>query len=342
MKHLLIRLGLEALSVTGAARVASRWTAGLGAILMFHHVRPYIPRDFEPNRILEITPAFLDDVLGCVKARGYDIIPLGEVPGRLRSGKGRFVALTFDDGYRDNLVHALPVLEKHRAPYTIFVTTGFAERTARLWWSDLEDALDRLDHVRFDNVELPLGDARQKGRAFGHIIQRLCSRPASELLSTIEHLAAEARVDTRERVERLCLDWSEIRALDGLELCTIAAHSITHPLLSRCSEGAAGTEMSGSKRRLEEMLGHPSHHFAYPVGDPQAAGIREFALAREAGFATAVTTRPGVLFPEHAAHPWALPRLSVNGLHQSIREFEALLSGAAFHLFNRGRRINVD
>lgn len=342
MKHLVFRLGLTALGATGAARLAAPWTRGCGAILMFHHVRPHVPRDFEPNRILEITPAFLDDVLTRARARGYDFIALGDLPARLRDpGDRRFVALTFDDGYRDNLVHALPVLEKHRAPFTIFVTTGFADRTAPMWWSDLEEALDRLDVITFDGRTLPLHTPDLKQAAFNRITARLREGSWPAFAETIASIARTAGVDPMARVDRLCLDWAEIAALDGLDLCTIAAHTLTHPMLALQSMDEAEAEIGGSKARIEAMLGRPVHHFAYPVGDRGAAAGREFTMAREAGFATAVTTRPGVLFPEHGAHPHALPRLSVNGLYQNIGDFDVLLSGAAFALFNRGRRLNV-
>jgi len=70
-----------------------------------------------------------------------------------------------------------------------------------------------------------------------------------------------------------------------------------------------------------------------------SAGPREFALARELGFASAVTTRPGVIFPEHRDHLHALPRLSVNGRYQTLDAFDILLSGAPFALMNGGRRV---
>jgi peptidoglycan/xylan/chitin deacetylase (PgdA/CDA1 family) len=342
LKHLIFRVGLTALGATGAARLAAPWTRGAGAILMFHHVRPYLPRDFEPNRILEITPGFLDEVLTLVRLRGYDIVPLGEVPARLREPAGRrFVALTFDDGYRDNLVHALPVLEKHGAPFTIFVTTGFADRTAPMWWSDLEEALDRLDAVEFAGHTLPLDTVPAKRIAFRTIAAGLRREAWPTFRDVIAGMAAKAGVEPLARVDQLCLDWREIRALDALELCTIAAHTLTHPMLALQREAEAQAEIAASKARIEKVLGRPVHHVAYPVGDSVAAGQREFAMAREAGFATAVTTRPGVLFTDHASHLHALPRLSVNGLYQSVRDFDVLLSGAAFALFNRGRRLNV-
>ena len=92
---------------------------------------------------------------------------------------------------------------------------------------------------------------------------------------------------------------------------------------------------------LEARLGVAVDSFAYPVGDPTSAGEREFALAREAGYANAVTTRPGMLFPEHAAHLFALPRVSLNGLWQDLGYLDVLLTGAPFRVWNRGRRLNV-
>ncbi|MGL5136902.1 MAG: polysaccharide deacetylase family protein, partial [Beijerinckiaceae bacterium] len=124
-------------------------------------------------------------------------------------------------------------------------------------------------------------------------------------------------------------------------LCTVGAHTVSHPLLARMDADAARREVHLSRVFLEERLGRPVRHLSYPVGDASAAGEREFALASTLGFATAVTTRPGVLFAGHADHLHALPRVSVNGLYQNLADFDVLLSGAAFMLFNKGRKLNV-
>jgi peptidoglycan/xylan/chitin deacetylase (PgdA/CDA1 family) len=92
---------------------------------------------------------------------------------------------------------------------------------------------------------------------------------------------------------------------------------------------------------IEAALGTRPRHLSYPVGDKTSAGPREFALARELGFATAVTTRPGMLFPEHRAHLTALPRISLNGEFQSPRYVRVLVSGAATALWNGFRRVDA-
>src|SRR5262249_61081913 len=104
-------------------------------------------------------------------------------------------------------------------------------------------------------------------------------------------------------------------------------------------DAAALAEVTGGRGRLEARLGTPIRHFAYPFGGRAEVGAREIRLAQQAGFATAVTTRHGNLQREHRKHVHALPRISVNGFHQSMRELAVLLSGAPSALENRLRRV---
>jgi peptidoglycan/xylan/chitin deacetylase (PgdA/CDA1 family) len=336
LKHLVFRAGLSILGKTGAATAMAHRTRGLGAILMFHHIRPSQPKAFDPHRMLEITPEFLDRVLGHVQNQGYDIISIEAMADRIRNpqpGKP-FVVLTFDDGYRDNAEFALPILRRHAAPFTVFATTGFADGGAPLWWLDLEDAVAR--GLPGPDASTPGGDP---AKMFKSVYADL--RVRADLQLEIARLAAATNVDGPARTRRLCLHWDDLRTLAADPLCTIGAHTLTHPLLGTQDEITARREMAQSKAILEDKLQLPVRHIAYPVGDALAAGTREFALAKELGFETGVTTRPGVIFPEHNAHLHALPRLSVNGLYQSVSAFDVLLSGSAFWLFNRGRKLNV-
>lgn len=334
-----------------AAARADRWSRsfaqGAGAILTLHHVRPQATRGFAPHALLEITPEFLDAALGLIRAEGYDIVSLDEALLRLQRPKRErfFVALSFDDGYRDNVEHAWPVLAKHQAPWTLFVTPGFADRTARLWWLELEEAIRALPAV---DVALPDGrfTARteteaEKRRAYDRLYWRLRKGPETTLLSAIADLAAQAGIDSAALVEHECLPWATLRALSGAPGVTIGAHTLTHPMLAKHDVETARREIVESKARLEAELAMPVRHFAYPVGDPGSAGPREFGLAREAGFVSAVTTRPGHLVPEHLGHLHALPRVSLNGLHQNPAALRSMLSGLPFWLRNRGRSLDV-
>jgi peptidoglycan/xylan/chitin deacetylase (PgdA/CDA1 family) len=343
-----IDAGMRFFGVTGAHRLAAPFTQGLGAILMFHRVRPRVDDAFQPNRGLEIAPEFLSKLLQHLRLRRYDILSLDDILDRLRSGKGfeaPFVALTFDDGYRDFVEFALPILERNRAPFVAYITSGFADGSARLWWAELEEAIRRLDRIDITaSGRRFVRDCRSDGEkteAFAALYWLLRGGSEDELLRVAQELCARASVETRALTRSLCLDWGGLRDLSRHELATIGTHTATHPRLAKLDRSNARDEMAEGRAAVERELGVEARHFCYPVGDPASAGAREFGLAAELGFASAVTTRPGMIFPEHRDHPFALPRLSINGRHQSLEAVDVLLSGLPFALMNRGRRINA-
>jgi peptidoglycan/xylan/chitin deacetylase (PgdA/CDA1 family) len=312
---------------------------------MFHHVRPWRERAFAPNRLLEITPEFLDRALAIAVELGFDLVSLDEVPLRLQRSGRPFAAITFDDGYRNTAEHALPVLRRHRAPFTVFVTTRFADGAGGLWWVELEEAIARLERVAVSVggacLEAACATPDEKTAAFERLYWLLRDGPEDRLRATVALLTDAAGVDPAALATRLCLDWDELRALAAEPGATIGAHTLSHPMLAKWPAEIAGREIADSKALIEAKLGVPVRHFAYPVGDPTSAGPREFALSARAGFATAVTTRPGHLFPVHGTHLHALPRISVNGFFQREDALRAMLSGVPFLAWNRGRRLNV-
>jgi peptidoglycan/xylan/chitin deacetylase (PgdA/CDA1 family) len=350
LKQNLIAAGFGLFGATRLHRLSPRFFRGRGVILTFHRIRPADGAGFAPNALLEITPEFLDRVLTMLRENGLEIVTLDEAARRIKTGDGpTFAALTFDDGFRDVVEHGLPVLERHEAPFTFYIAPGVADRTARLWWVELEEAIRRLDKVDLEgdldikdfSLSLPTKTDAEKSAAFERVYWLLRAGGEARLLDGVAKLRDRAGVDPQALVASLCLDWPELRALAAHELATFGAHSMTHPRLTLLPEEAARSEITESRDRLERELSKPCRHFAYPYGDPATAGPREFSLAAAAGFATAATTRPGMIFSEHGDHMMALPRLSVNGLWQRDNYFEALLSGAPFAVWNRGRRVNV-
>jgi peptidoglycan/xylan/chitin deacetylase (PgdA/CDA1 family) len=154
-------------------------------------------------------------------------------------------------------------------------------------------------------------------------------------------LCARYGVDETAICRELCMSWDELKAFANDPLISIGAHSVTHCNLARQPKEIASQEMATSRERIENVLQRPVVHLAYPYGDKIAAGAREFALAQAAGFKTAVTTRPGMIFPESAGHLTALPRVSLNGNYQDTRILPVLTSGAATAMWNGFRRIDA-
>lgn len=343
----LISAGFAGLNAIGAHRWLRPFAQGSGLILTMHHVRPFVPNAYAPNRLLEITPEFLDFTIRTLHEQGFDLVSLDEALQRLEQRRHArpFAVLTFDDGYRDNVEHALPVLRRHGVPWTLYACTGCAEATARLWWIELEEAIRRLDTVPFRQAgierTLPAQTSEQKLASYQAIYWSLRAGSEEDLLAATGELAALAEMDLRSLVSSRCLSVPELSGLAGEANLTIGAHTRTHPRLARLAPEEALREMRDSRVVLEDWLGRPVQHFAYPVGDRTSAALREFAMAREAGFRSAVTTRPGHLFAAHADHLHALPRVSLNGHFQSREALLSLLSGAPFLLWNRGRRLDV-
>lgn len=341
----LIRAALDAFYYTRLHRLTEPMLGGLGAILMLHRVRPAEDGAFQPNAFLEVTPDFLDEVIGTLRQRGIAIIPLEEACRRIREGERggeRFAVITFDDGYRDNLEHAWPVLERHAAPFTIYVTSDFADGTGLLWWMALEAIIAANDSItlnaRGGEHRLECATPEAKYKAYRTALALLSDGSAA---TAIGQLAARHGLDTAAQCRAACMGWDEIAMLAGNPLMTVGAHTRTHPMLARIGRAEAERDISEGRQRILARLGTDPVDLAYPHGGPNEAGIREFQMARELGFRSAVTTRPGVLHGEHSELMTALPRISVNGLFQHFRYLEVLLSGAPSTLKNGFRRVST-
>jgi peptidoglycan/xylan/chitin deacetylase (PgdA/CDA1 family) len=348
LRTTVIRAGLEALYFSGAHYLLRPVFAGVGAIFMLHHVRPRRHAEFQPNRHLEIEPEFLRAMLSHLRAGDIDIVTMDEVHQRLSEGKfsRRFASFTLDDGYRDNRDHALPVLHEFDAPCTVYAASDFAEGTGRLWWVALEMAIARANAIEVEiggtATRFDTATPAAKQFAFDRLHDWLRSLPGEhDVQREISALCARHGVDESAICRELCMSWDELKLFAGDPLVTIGAHTISHCNLAKQSEENALHELSTSRRRLEEALGRPVLHLAYPYGDKIAAGPREFALAQAAGFKTAVTTRPGMIFPESAGHLTALQRVSLNGNYQDERILPVLTSGAATAVWNGFRRIDA-
>jgi peptidoglycan/xylan/chitin deacetylase (PgdA/CDA1 family) len=345
VKNAVIRAGFETLYFTGAHVLLRRHLSGVGAILTMHHVRPPRPGRFQPNRALEIAPDFLDRVITGLRRANVDLVSLDDMHRRLteRDFNRRFVVLTLDDGYRDNKDFAYPILKRHGAPFALYVPTSFPDRLGQIWWVALERIIAGNHSLAFimdgEQRRCDCATPAEKHAVFTALYWWLRARPTeTEIVDFVRDLAARYGVEIDDICDKLCMTWNELRDLAADPLVTIGAHTVNHVILAKATEEVARAEMKLGRSVLQAALGVEPAHFAYPFGAPDAAGPREFRIAAELGYKTAVTTRPGVLFDVHGERLMALPRLSLNGDFQSRRYVDVLLSGAATALWNGLRR----
>lgn len=348
LKHTIIRGGLESLYFSGAHIALRPFVGGVGAILTLHHVRPPRPDRFQPNRLLEVSPGFLTRVIKALRRSDLDLVSLDEMHRRMVEGdfSRRFACLTFDDGYRDTLQWAYPILKEAGVPFAIYIPTSFPDRLGELWWLVLEAVIARNDRIGLviggRDRKFDCRTVAEKRALFDELYWWLRSRPMeAELREAVRNLAAFYHVDIAAFCSELCMSWRELAELATDPLVTIGAHTVTHPTLAKLTKDNVRSEMDLSRSVIEAALAVRPQHLSYPFGDRTSAGAREFEIAAELGFKTAVTTRPGVLFPEHAQRLMALPRISLNGDYQRIRYVRVLLSGAATAMWNGFRRLDA-
>ncbi len=342
LKKTVIRAGLEGLYFSGAHLAMKPFVGGVGVILTLHHVRPRRIDTFQPNRCLEVSPAFFSKVIAKLRRSGLDLVSLDEMHRRLteRDFRRRFACITFDDGYRDLMQWAYPVLRKHNVPFALYVPTSFPDRIGELWWLALERVIAENSRIGLliDRQERRFDCATpaEKRALFGELYWWLRGRETEdELRDVVRDLCVRYGVDMKAFCEELCMTWEEIATLARDPLVTIGAHTVNHVILKKTSDRVARSELEMGRAVIEAAIGVRPEHLAYPVGDRTSAGEREYRLAKELGFKTATTTNPGVLFPEHADQLMALPRISLNGEYQQMRYVRVLMSGAATAMWNR-------
>jgi peptidoglycan/xylan/chitin deacetylase (PgdA/CDA1 family) len=212
------------------------------------------------------------------------------------------VVLTFDDGYANNYHLAFPVLEKYQFPATIFIATGFVDRTVPLWGDRLHYAITagRVRNSVFEwkgeRFTLAQSSPVDIDRLFATLRQRLMREPLSGIHDFLCHLERHLQVsyEWSSIPEALKpLHWDHARSMLRSGLVSFGAHTVSHPVLSRCSEELQRLESLTSKRRLEEELGRKCTLFAYPYGKyTDYTGVTA-QIVKEAGFELAVTTEYG-------------------------------------------------
>lgn len=343
----ILKAALSALYYTGADELLAPFTSGVGVVFMLHHVHPERPRVFEPNRILKVTPQFLERVIQQVLDAGFDVIGLDDLKSRLRQPEHQrpFACFTFDDGYRDNRDHALPIFRRYNLPFAVYVPSDYPDGRGDLWWLALEGAIAKADGVKVEmtggertfDTRTPAG----KDAAWDAIYWWLRGLPEATARAEVARIAEAAGFEASRLCSSLVMSWDELRAFAADPLVTIGAHTCGHWALAKLPEADARREMADSVRRVSEMLGRPCRHFSYPYGDSGSAGAREFRLARELGIETAVTTRKGLIHAAHADALTALPRFSLNGDFQDARYTQVLLNGAPFAFWSAVERLQA-
>jgi peptidoglycan/xylan/chitin deacetylase (PgdA/CDA1 family) len=308
------------------ARLGSR-----AAVLMYHRIATC---DIDSWNLC-VSPKHFDQHLQVLR-RSYHVSSLTQLACELRDRrKKKVIAITFDDGYADNLYAAAPALERYDAPATFFLTSGAVGTGREFWWDELERLLlnagplpselqvghGAISHVfKARSAALPLTNLHQQLREqppwkadpdsrlglYYAVWQFLRLLDQDTRQRALDAIRGQLNIPETVRDSHRVLTHQEVQQLASSPQCEIGAHSVTHPALSSLSLEAQRQEIQQSKQQLEQLLNRAVTAFAYPYGD---YGPETASLVRASGFEFACTT--DAVGVTRAADPYLLPRVSV-------------------------------
>jgi peptidoglycan/xylan/chitin deacetylase (PgdA/CDA1 family) len=323
----------QTLSLTGLNAILEKKYGGRGVILMMHG---FCYDNAKPvNKAGFLTKSYLEQLLIHIKDSALTSLRLSDVPAYLESGaKRRFVVLTCDDGYKNNLDIAAPLFQKYEIPATIFITSGGLNGTLQYEWGGLENYIAEHSSIDIGGYSAKIETLEQKRKAYQYI-STMALKDYERWKPLLLDFFEKQKLNMCALVQNSFLNEKELRALASNSMIDIGGHTISHPMLAQCTPEQALCEIKENKEYLQNILQKEICCFAYPYGGPSACEEREYKLAKEAGYKTAVTTRAGAIFNQHQSHLLSLPRFAVNGLYESGAMPDLYFSGSMRALRSR-------
>ncbi len=292
-------------------------------VLIYHRVTT-LPSD---PQLLAVAPDNFRAQMQYLK----DNFPLVRFEDDWSTAKKPAVAVTFDDGYADNALEALPILEEVGVPATFFVSTGTIGTRREFWWDELERIIlgqgvfpvhFSLDDDRFGR-SWPTASAAERQAFYRELHPLVQLLPPARREGWLRQLRDWARAGEEGRESQRPMTVDELRLLAGSRWVTVGAHTVTHTRLSALTEEEQRDEIVSSRRRLETLLDRSIEVFSYPFGrkcDYNGASVRS---CREAGFVKVAANFPGQV---HGwTDPYRLPRQLVR--NWDLDTFAAKMDG---------------
>ena len=282
--------------------------SGLGSILVFHEIH----EDPDAELRAGCSSRAFENLINMMRQSGTDFVTMDEALLRIGDKEPKpFVTVTFDDGYRDTYERALPVLERLNVPFTIYVPTHAVTRELYAWWLGLRTLFKKQDVVTIDamNQRFSCFDMSSKIaslRAVTNWVGEDFRRKDS-----LRHIFKSNGISLEALSAEYFLDSQALRELADRPLAEIGGHTTSHAALSILSRDDMEAEMSKNRDFLENLTGREVSHFAYPYGNDEACGDREFSAAERLGFKSGATATNRSI--GRGSSKYALPRLNLTG-----------------------------
>lgn len=295
-------------------------------ILLYHRITE-IDNDLWS---LCVSPQNFKDHLSILKAH-YNVISLTELIEQCNLGKisEKSVVITFDDGYRDNILNAKPIMDQFRVPFTVFLTTGNIENDEEFWWDALEKAVFS-DNSKSGFLALDINDEHYEWNFDSHgdrdnrshlrniyyelwgLLQPLDSESRNIILKEILEWSGQ---NMKARSSHATFDTEDIHNLAKSNLVEVGAHTVSHPKLSALSRDEQLYEIKESKNYLENLLGRSVDYFSYPFGGTNDFDSVAMDVVKKNGFQCSCSNINGAV--NQTTDIYNLPRMYVEDVDEN-------------------------
>jgi peptidoglycan/xylan/chitin deacetylase (PgdA/CDA1 family) len=310
-------------------------------VLMYHRITAVHIDPWD----LCVSPEYFEEQVSYIR-ENFQVVTMRELTARARAKESLrdYIAITFDDGYRDNFTIAKPILEKYQVPATFYLTTRFTAEKKSFWWDELEQLILTTPSLP-EKITLRIGqDNFTADLGLSHILSNTVEKQISAWhygdplynarLKLFYDLWAAIRplsIHEQQRVVRELLTWADtdiylpalmdeaqVQTLSRVSLFEIGAHTVNHPALGHLSPEEQRVEIQESKLVLESIIGKSITGFAYPYGN-----LNEHTpgITQRLGFDYAASTREGHV--THNCNLYDLPRYQVK--NTSAKDFGAMM-----------------
>ena len=316
--------GVRALHALGVSRLSAPILGVRGAILTFHEIHDDLDSELWTGCQ---TPVF-ERSIDWLSNAGWDIVTIDEALTRLRDReqKRQFAVITFDDGYRDNITRALPILRRKQIPFTMYIPTGAITRELYAWWLGLRELFRANDKVDLPCVGMTFSCTDLSSKRIGLSVATRWVHKNFKRVFELRDTFSSYGISLESLCDRYFVNEQELKSLANDPLATIGAHTVNHPALATLQSADVSRELTDNRAYLQDQLNREINHFAYPYGSAAACGQREARLAHEAGFRTAVTTLHRPLFTQDQLNLYALPRINIHP-HSTVAHLDTEISG---------------
>ncbi len=240
-----------------------------------------------PNKHLFIPKSNFRDQIYFLKENNIDVISLDELYEKNFKPKKFSVVFTFDDGYKDNLEIAYPILKENNFPFTIYIVPKILIETPWVWWLELWSQLENRDIVFFKNEKINIDTEIKKTHFFLRIKKKIKLLKVEDQKILIKEIFNLQKITD---MSKYFLNISEIKHILKDKLVTIGSHSNDHLSLKNFQKKEVFDQISDSKNYLEKTFNINIRHFSYPYGQIQDISFNEHEILKDLKFSTSVTT----------------------------------------------------